>query len=50
MTHETHICCQGLRKICSDDQKMKYDKINFEMILYSKYYEWIPIIQMSILG
>ena len=27
--HETHICCQGMRKICSDDQKMKYDKRNF---------------------
>ena len=22
-------CCQGMRKICSDDQKMKYDKIKF---------------------
>ena len=27
--HETHICCQGMRKICSDDQKMKYDKMKF---------------------
>ena len=29
--HETHrpICCQGMWKICSDDQKMKYDKIKF---------------------
>ena len=27
--HETRICCQGMRKICSDDQKMKYDKWNF---------------------
>ena len=28
--HETHICCQGMGKICSDDQKMKYDKIKFQ--------------------
>ena len=27
--HETHICCQGMRKICSDDQKMKCDKMKF---------------------
>ena len=27
--HETHICCQGMRKICSDDQKMKCDKMIF---------------------
>ena len=27
--HETHICCQGMRKICSDDQNMKYDKMKF---------------------
>ena len=27
--HETYICCQGMRKICSDDQKMKYDKMKF---------------------
>ena len=28
--HETHICCQGMRKICSDDQKVKYDKMKFQ--------------------
>ena len=27
--HETHICCQGMRKICSDGQKMKCDKMKF---------------------
>ena len=27
--HETYICCQGMRKICSDDQNMKYDKMKF---------------------
>ena len=27
--HETHICCQGMRKICSDDKKWNTTKWNF---------------------
>ena len=37
-SHDTRdLCCQGMHKIGSDDQKMNYDKMNFS----SRWkYEW----------